>query len=43
MKRKHMSVKKNGKRMKFAHTLDVKRLKTGVFQLKDLRDKEQNI
>ena len=40
----HMSVEnKKGNRCSFACFLEVKRLKTGVFQLKDLPDKAQNI
>ena len=34
---------KKSQPMKFACSLEVKRLKTGVFQLKDLPDKAQNI
>ena len=43
MKRKHMSVKKICNRWSFACFPEVKRLKTGVFQLKDVPDKAQNI
>ena len=40
----HMSVEnKKGNRCSSACFLEVKRLKTGVFQLKDLPDKAQNI
>ena len=41
MMRKPMSVKK-WQPVKFACSLEVKRLKTGVFQLKDVPDKAQN-
>ena len=38
-----MSVKKKWQPMKFACSLEVKRVKTRVFQLKDVPDKAQNI
>ena len=38
-----MSVKKKWQPARFACSLEVKRLKTGVLQLKDLPDMAQNI